>query len=315
MSGAVAERYRSVAGDADAASLDELTGDDFSSVADERPRNMLLSPMVLIAVLAAVGSVVAARSLIGRGSLASPVLLPAARPAECAVAGGAEPDSRCAQPDQPTLAGPDRCRVDGAGRTAGVVQHAAVVWRGPAVDARRLPDHPPGDQRTPAALVGGHDVRAAAGAAGGHQPGAVGAERVGYRTASAGSGGPCAGAPAGRHPRGLARRLGGRGGAGRAGRVRAVVDHPRNPARCRRGGGAAAYATQDRPDRHRPRPAVAGARTLVAEHCGRAGPAVRRTRFGAGRRAGRPRRSGPCCWVETSARACRRCGSAPWCSG
>ena len=78
MSGAVAERYRSVAGDADAASLDELTGDDFSSVADERPRNMLLSPMVLIAVLAAVGSVVAARSLIGRGSLASPVLLPAA---------------------------------------------------------------------------------------------------------------------------------------------------------------------------------------------------------------------------------------------
>ena len=75
--GAVAERYRSVAGDADAASLDELTGDDFSSVSDERPKNALLSPMVLITVLAVVGSVVAARGLIGRGALAAPALLPA----------------------------------------------------------------------------------------------------------------------------------------------------------------------------------------------------------------------------------------------
>jgi hypothetical protein len=77
LSGAVAERYRSMAGDADAASLDELTGDDFSSVADERPKNTLLSPMVLITVLAAIGSVVAARGLLGRGSLAAPALLPA----------------------------------------------------------------------------------------------------------------------------------------------------------------------------------------------------------------------------------------------
>ena len=77
MGGAVAERYRSVAGDADAASLDELTGDDFSSVADERPKNTLLSPMVIITVLAAVGSVLAARGLIGRGGLAAPALLPA----------------------------------------------------------------------------------------------------------------------------------------------------------------------------------------------------------------------------------------------
>jgi GT2 family glycosyltransferase len=77
MGGAVAERYRSVAGDAEAASLDELTGDDFSSVSDERPKNALLSPMVIITVLAAVGSVVAARGLIGRGALAAPALLPA----------------------------------------------------------------------------------------------------------------------------------------------------------------------------------------------------------------------------------------------
>ena len=39
MSGAASDRYRSVAGDVDAASLDEMTGDDFSSVADERPRH------------------------------------------------------------------------------------------------------------------------------------------------------------------------------------------------------------------------------------------------------------------------------------
>ena len=32
LSGAASDRYRSVAGDAEAASLDELTGDDFSSV-------------------------------------------------------------------------------------------------------------------------------------------------------------------------------------------------------------------------------------------------------------------------------------------
>ena len=90
MGGAVAERYRAVAGEADAASLDELTGDDFSSVADERPKNALLSPMVIITVLAAVGSVVAARGLIGRGVVgrAGPAARP--RPPERAVAGGAE---------------------------------------------------------------------------------------------------------------------------------------------------------------------------------------------------------------------------------
>ena len=75
--GAVSDRYRSVAGDADAASLDELTGDDFSTVGEERPRNLLLSPVVITTVLAVVASVVAARGLIGRGELAGPALLPA----------------------------------------------------------------------------------------------------------------------------------------------------------------------------------------------------------------------------------------------
>lgn len=74
--GAVSDRYRSVAGDADAASLDELTGDDFSAMGEERPKNVLLSPVVIMTVLALAASVVAARGLIGAGVLAAPALLP-----------------------------------------------------------------------------------------------------------------------------------------------------------------------------------------------------------------------------------------------
>ena len=77
LSGAAYERYRAVAGDVDAASLDELTGDDFSSVAEERPRNALLNPVAITVVLAVALSLVAARSLIGLGRLAGPALLPA----------------------------------------------------------------------------------------------------------------------------------------------------------------------------------------------------------------------------------------------
>ena len=77
LSGAASDRYRSVAGDAEAASLDELTGDDFSSLAEERQKSLLLSPIVLTTVVAVVASVIAARSLIGLGALAGPALLPA----------------------------------------------------------------------------------------------------------------------------------------------------------------------------------------------------------------------------------------------
>jgi GT2 family glycosyltransferase len=73
----LADRYRSVAGDVDAASLDELTGDDFSSVAEDRPRHPWLSPIVLTLVLTGIASLVAARGVIGSGSLAGPALLPA----------------------------------------------------------------------------------------------------------------------------------------------------------------------------------------------------------------------------------------------
>ncbi len=77
LGGAVSERYRSVAGDADAASLDELTSDDFSSVTEERPQHAWLNPAVLTTVLAVVASLVAARGLYGTGSLTAPGLLPA----------------------------------------------------------------------------------------------------------------------------------------------------------------------------------------------------------------------------------------------
>ncbi|MFZ1116442.1 MAG: glycosyltransferase, partial [Propionibacteriaceae bacterium] len=77
LTGAASERYRSLAGDTDVATLDELTGDDFSSATDERPTSVWLSPIALTMAIALVASIVAARSLIGRGFLAGPALLPA----------------------------------------------------------------------------------------------------------------------------------------------------------------------------------------------------------------------------------------------
>jgi len=76
-SGAVSNRYRAVAGDLEVASLDELTGDDFAAVGEERRGNPWLSPVVITVVLTALGALVAARDLLGAGSLAGPALLPA----------------------------------------------------------------------------------------------------------------------------------------------------------------------------------------------------------------------------------------------
>ncbi|WP_375432680.1 glycosyltransferase family 2 protein [uncultured Friedmanniella sp.] len=73
----LSDRYRSVAGEADTATLDELTGDDFSSVTDDRPRSPLLSPVVLTLLVTVVAALFAARGLYGPGSLAAPALLPA----------------------------------------------------------------------------------------------------------------------------------------------------------------------------------------------------------------------------------------------
>jgi GT2 family glycosyltransferase len=77
LTGVASERYRALAGDSDIATLDELTGDDFSSATDERPKSVWLSPIALTMAVAVVASLIAARSLFGRGSLVGPAVLPA----------------------------------------------------------------------------------------------------------------------------------------------------------------------------------------------------------------------------------------------
>lgn len=74
---AIGNRYVAIAGsEPDAATLDELTSDDQSSVAEEKKRNPWLSPIVIAAVLSVICCLIAARELIGLGSLRSPYLLP-----------------------------------------------------------------------------------------------------------------------------------------------------------------------------------------------------------------------------------------------
>ena len=77
LTGTASERYRLVAGDSDVATIDELTGDDFSSATDSRPKNLWLSPAAITVAVAVVASFIAARSLYGSGSLVAPALLPA----------------------------------------------------------------------------------------------------------------------------------------------------------------------------------------------------------------------------------------------
>ncbi|SEQ00764.1 glycosyltransferase [Microlunatus flavus] len=77
LGGALSERYASVAGEVDAASIDELTTDEFSSVADEGTRHPWLRPGVVLFAVAVVAALVAARGLVGLGSLVAPALLPA----------------------------------------------------------------------------------------------------------------------------------------------------------------------------------------------------------------------------------------------
>ena len=77
LTGALSERYVSVAGEVDSASIDELTTDELSSVSDEGVRNPWLRPGAVLFVLAVLGALLAARDLLGSGSLAAPALLPA----------------------------------------------------------------------------------------------------------------------------------------------------------------------------------------------------------------------------------------------
>ncbi len=77
LTAAISNRYVSVAGvEPESAGLDELTSDELSSVAAENTSSPWYSPIVITCVLSVVGCLVAARGLIGLGSLTSPYLLP-----------------------------------------------------------------------------------------------------------------------------------------------------------------------------------------------------------------------------------------------
>ncbi|HLT62092.1 MAG TPA: hypothetical protein VK020_12905, partial [Microlunatus sp.] len=78
VSGAIADRYYSVAGASEVALLDDLTADDYLSVGrEEKSRSALLAPIVIALVIAVAGCVFAARDLLRLGSLSGPALLPA----------------------------------------------------------------------------------------------------------------------------------------------------------------------------------------------------------------------------------------------
>ena len=164
-SGAASERYRSVAGDVDAASLDEMTGDDFSSVADERPRHAWLSPIVITTVGGDRGQPDrrprAVRPRLPRRAG------PAARAREAvrSVACRRRADSRGAGPDhaRPGWGWSRSARRCWPGSRSGSAP--AAVRRGAARAADRVPGGPPADQRPPAAALGRRHVRAASGAA------------------------------------------------------------------------------------------------------------------------------------------------------
>ncbi len=77
LSGTVSDRYRELAGDSEAATLDELTGDEFATVGEVRAPHPWLVPAVITGVLLLIASLVAARGLLGLGHLDAPALLPA----------------------------------------------------------------------------------------------------------------------------------------------------------------------------------------------------------------------------------------------
>ena len=122
--GTVSERYRSVAGDSDAVSFDELTGDDFSSVSEEKPKSPWLSPAVLAAVATAAASIVASRSLFGTSPLVGLRCCPPRH--RWAKPGGllGRP-SRCSRSGQPAVACAGRTRVHVHGWPARLVDDGA----------------------------------------------------------------------------------------------------------------------------------------------------------------------------------------------
>ncbi len=175
--GTVSERYRSVAGDSDAVSLDELTGDDFSSVSEEKPKTAWLSPAVLAVVATAVASIVASRSLFGTGPLVGPALLPSRVLTGRSLEGRLGGHPGCSRSSQSAVACPGRARVHVHGWSAGVVGDGADLRDRAAESARRVFGDPPTDREPPRTGLGRRDLRAVTRAARRHQPGPALTER------------------------------------------------------------------------------------------------------------------------------------------
>ncbi len=76
VSGAISNRYSAIAGQAEAATLDELTSDELSSTGEDVRRSPWTSPIVIAVAVSVVACLVTARRLLGAGSLASQFLLP-----------------------------------------------------------------------------------------------------------------------------------------------------------------------------------------------------------------------------------------------
>ena len=225
LTGAASERYRSLAGDTDVATLDELTGDDFSSATDERPTSVWLSPIALTMAVAVVASIVAARSLFGSGFLAGPALLPAhdslASLWRTVVA---------AIPGAPLQITPPWEALTALGSTAtfGQPEWFSTLLLCGIVPLSLLAAYPlarQSDQRPPRAALDLCHVRAAAGAPWRHESGPPGAQRGGHQPSAPGHGGARPGAAPDANPGSLARRLGRWGRLGRLAGIRAVHDH------------------------------------------------------------------------------------------
>ncbi|MBO0812382.1 MAG: glycosyltransferase [Microlunatus sp.] len=72
----IGDRYVEIAGTVESTSLDELTSDLMPTAPDDRRTNPWFSPIIITLVLSLIACLVAARRVIGLGSLAAPQLLP-----------------------------------------------------------------------------------------------------------------------------------------------------------------------------------------------------------------------------------------------
>ena len=92
--------------------LDELTGDEFSTVGEDRGKHPWLVPAVITGVLLLIASLVAARGLLGLGHLDAPALLPAPDRLGELWASAVDADPGRSRRGAAALAGADGARLD-----------------------------------------------------------------------------------------------------------------------------------------------------------------------------------------------------------